>query len=138
MTEAPSRTMPATLLAGAAAVLVVPGGIWWTRAAPREPPTVPPRSDGSVVVLQLDDGAAVSYDGGRTAITDPASQFALLQTLVDAGWPCRVPRRAPAPRIGGMGGPDRRILIPDAVPGTVVRLPRCTGLDGAATLGPAR
>ncbi|RZU50854.1 hypothetical protein EV385_2646 [Krasilnikovia cinnamomea] len=136
MTEGRARALPAAVLAsGTAAVLALAAG-WWAHAAPREPSRTPPGT-GSFVLLQLDDGAVVSYDSARTAITDPERQLVLLQRLVDAQWPCRVPRRAPSPRTGGMGGPDRRVLVPDSVPG-VIRLPRCAGLGGTATFGPAR
>ncbi|BFU48162.1 hypothetical protein [Krasilnikovia sp. MM14-A1004] len=136
MGEGRGRALPAAVLASGTAVVLALAGAWWARTAPREPASTPP-GGGGLVTLQLDDGAVVSYDGGRTAITDPAKQLVLLQRLVDAQWPCRVPRRAPFPRTGGMGGPDRRVLVPDGAPG-VVRLPRCAGLGGAATFGPAR
>ncbi|GAB1688211.1 hypothetical protein [Krasilnikovia sp. M28-CT-15] len=136
MAEGRGRVLPAAVLASGTAAVLALAGAWWAHAAPRDPPPAPPGT-GGFVVLQLDDGAVVSYDGARTAITDPAKQLALLQRLVDAQWPCRVPRRAPFPRTGGMGGPDRRVLVPDGAPG-VIRLPRCTGPGVAATFGPAR
>jgi hypothetical protein len=83
-----------------------------------------PAGPGSnIVVIELDNGAVLSYDIGDSASFSMGSpEFRTVERIVGTQWPCRVAE--PGLRRRGLGG-GLDFVPSDAT--RVIRLPRCSG-----------
>ncbi|HEV7962152.1 MAG TPA: hypothetical protein VGP57_06395 [Actinoplanes sp.] len=117
-----SRHLPTALLVLVTTALVALGLAWWVDSAP-EPLSVASAGPASnIVVIQLDNGAVLTYDTGDSGYFSNASQqVSGLERIVSTQWPCRVSQ--PGARRPGRGGLD--FLTEDSP--RVIRLPRCAG-----------
>jgi hypothetical protein len=68
--RAPSVPLPTSVFVGLALALLALGATWWHGTEPSPSPDDPHRPVGSVIVLRLDDGRLLTYESGRTVITE--------------------------------------------------------------------
>jgi hypothetical protein len=117
-----SRHLPTALLGLVTTARVVLGGVGWVHSAPESPAAASAGPASNVVVIQLDDGAVLTYNTGNSRYFSNASQqLSGLERIVSTQWPCRVTE--PGARRPGRDGFD--VLTQDAP--RVIRLPRCAG-----------
>jgi hypothetical protein len=120
-----SRHLPTALLVLVTTALVALGVVWWVDSAPESPAAASAGPARNVVIIQLDDGAVLTYDTGSSDFFSNASQqVSGLERIVSTQWPCRVGQ--PGARRPGRGGLD--FLTQDSP--RVIRLPRCAGTSG--------
>jgi hypothetical protein len=119
------RRLPTTILVLATVALLGVGAVWWTRSRPVEPPAAALKAaPSSIVVIQLDNGAVMSYDSGRSTFWAPSQRLSALEAMVATQWPCRLsPPSSSRFGWGRRAGGD--VVVRDA---RVIRLPRCAAL----------
>jgi hypothetical protein len=116
------QQLPTTLLVLVTTALVALGVVWWVDSAPEPLSAAPAGPASNVVVIQLDDGAVLTYDTGRSGFFSYASQqVSGLERIVSTQWPCRIGQ--PGGRGPSGGGLD--LLTQDSP--RVISLPRCAG-----------
>ena len=117
-----SRHLTTAVLVLATTALVGLGVVWWVESAPESPAAASAAPASNVVVIQLDNGAVLTYDTDHSGYFSNASQqVSGLERIVSTQWPCRVSQ--PGARRPGRGGLD---FVTQDSP-RVIRLPRCAG-----------
>jgi hypothetical protein len=129
-----SRHLRTALLVLVTTALVALGLVWWVDSAPESPSAAPAGPAGNVVVIQLDNGAVLTYDTGNARYFSYASQqLTGLEKMVSTQWPCQVTQpgaRRPGSRGFDLGRAGLGFVPQDAA--RVIRLPRCAGTSAAS------
>jgi hypothetical protein len=98
-----------------AAVMLAVGSLWWVKSAPRT--TVEDRPTTNPVLIQLEDGAILTYAGKAT------DNIADLRQIITSDWPCRPDESDGQP--GNMMDNQTLQYVPQNG-AQVIRLPRCS------------
>jgi hypothetical protein len=116
-----TRRLPTSLLVLLAAAVVVAGGMWWVRSAPVSTTKATPTGDR--VLLQLEDGATLTFATDSSTFDGADGRISALQQIITSDWPCR-PDESDGLPPNMMDNQTIESFPPAGV--QVVRLPRCS------------